>query len=144
MVTASARLPYGAPVPKPERFPTVGGGSQKAISDAGGADGLIRGIFTSVGEGPQGRAGRPQGSHLVTVQASLVPSEQRELSSEGFSALWQKQVPEMAGLDVLSFSSQAQGPGAGAAVNVQLTSNDLNVLKQQLLRWQISFEAINL
>ncbi|MBM74290.1 MAG: cobalt-zinc-cadmium resistance protein [Proteobacteria bacterium] len=131
VVTASVRLPYGAPSAKTREVSQIlEEAAQRAIVDAGGSEGLVRGIFTSVGEGPEGRAGRPQGSHLVTVQTSLIPSEQRELSSEEFSALWQKQVPELAGIEVLSFSSQAQGPGAGAAVNVQLTSKDLKVLEE--------------
>ena len=41
---------------------------------------------------------------------------------------WLENVPTLAGVENLSLRTQLQGPGAGAAVNVQLSSNNLDML----------------
>ena len=96
----------------------------------GGNEGLVRGMLTRLGEGAESRTGRPQGSHLVTIQVSLVPSEQRDLSADEFADLWLSKVPTLAGVDNLSLKTQVQGPRAGVAVDVQMSSNNLDMLAQ--------------
>lgn len=131
VVTAAARLPYGSPV---EQTKDVGEKLEQAafetIEELGGNEGLVRGMLTRLGEGAESRTGRPQGSHLVTIQVSLVPSEQRDLSADEFADLWLSKVPTLAGVDNLSLKTQLQGPGAGAAVDVQMSSNNLDMLAQ--------------
>ena len=138
LVTATARLPYGAPLERTERVRAALEESLSttitALSDpdeARGAD--IAGIYTRVGEGPSG--GGPgggqaaTGSHLVTVEVNLVASSERDFSSQAFGDRWKTETPALAGLEALSFSSST-GPGAGAAVDVQLSHSDTAILAE--------------
>ena len=131
VVTASARLPYGTPVGQTATVQRALEASAMETVASFGDDTLFRGMYTTLGQGP--RAGGPgggsaaQGSHLVTVEVQLSPSEERDLSSLEFAARWSELTPPMAGIDALKFQSST-GPGAGAAVDVQLTATSTSVL----------------
>ena len=126
LVTASAQLPYGAPV---ERTSAVQRELERAASatiDELGRDG-VRGVFSRLGEGPMQRGPRETGSHLVTVEVELVPTEEREFTSARFADAWAARVPELAGVESLLFNTST-GPGSGAAVDVRLSHPDTEVL----------------
>jgi len=131
VVTASARLPYGTPVGQTASVQRQLEASAMEAVGSFADDSLFRGMYTTLGQGP--RAGGPgggsadQGSHLVTVEVQLSPSEERELSSKQFAERWSQMTPPMAGLEALKFASSS-GPGAGAAVDVQLTASDTETL----------------
>jgi multidrug efflux pump subunit AcrB len=130
-VVASARLPYGAPPELAERVrDALEQSGRQAMKDMGEPT-AVRGMFTRLGEGPAGRGPRaPEaatGSHLVTVEIGLVPSEQRHFESAALSAAWSKRMPELAGVESLIIS-HTFGPGAGADVGVQLSHTDTEVL----------------
>ena len=93
-----------------------------------GGSGSAGGI-SGVGRGGPGGGVASTGSHLVTVQVNLVPSGERELSSQGFGDIWKEKTPEIAGLDALLFGSSS-GPGAGAAVDVEISHPDEATLAQ--------------
>jgi multidrug efflux pump subunit AcrB len=131
VVTASVRLPYGTPV---ERTAEVTRILQKAANETVeqfGGESIKRGAFTLVGEGPRGRGpsagAASQGSHLAVVELGLVPSEQRDFSSQLFADEWRAKLPPIPGVEALTISSAA-GPGAGKAVDVQLSHRDSRVL----------------
>lgn len=130
-VTAAARLPYGTPVSETEKVRrALEDAANASLEDFGGAL-YARGMFTRLGEGaaaqgPNG-GGSESGSHLVTVEMNLVPSEDRDFSSAEFAAAWQKHLPPIAGLEALTISG-ASGPGAGAPIAVQLSSRDEDTL----------------
>ena len=63
----------------------------------------------------------------MSIEINLVPSEERDISAVELSNLWAKNTPTLPGVQALTFDSSA-GPGAGAAVNVQLTHRDTDVL----------------
>ncbi len=128
LVSAAARLPYGVPIERTEQVQrALEQGAREAIEELGG-DAVVRGTLTRVGEGPLLQGGfRNVGSHLVTVEVSLVPSEEREFSSEEFQAAWRSHTPEMAGVQSLVYSAST-GPGAGAALDVRLAHRDTEVL----------------
>ena len=127
-VTVSARLPYGPSAQDADRVREVLEQSLAQAIEASGAPEIIEGQLTLMGSGaaggggPGGGAGAT-GSHLVTVQVHLVPSGERELSSKAFGDIWKEQTPEIPGLDALVFGSSA-GPGAGAAVDVEISHPD--------------------
>jgi len=131
LVTASARLPYGAPIARTEAVRQELQRSLEATITELGAEDDIRGVYTRLGEGPvQGGPGGGRseaGSHLVTLEVNLVGSTEREFSSKEFGNAWKTATPPMAGLDAMSINSSS-GPGAGAAVDVQLSHKDTAVL----------------
>ncbi len=123
VVVASARLPYGAPI---ERTLVVREALEKAAEEAvqaSGGDGIVRGLFTRVGE----VSGNETGSHLVQVELALVSSEARDVTSQEVASRWSKAMPPMAGIESLQISA-GMGPGAGAPVNVQISHADNRVL----------------
>lgn len=130
IITVSAKLPYGAPIAETQRIQLVlENAANETIEDLGGAEGLVRGMYTSLGEGAVGRAGAATGSHLVTLQVALTPSEAREISSKSFSDNWQARIPSLSGVESVKFSSST-GPGAGAAIDIQISAVDLDTLSE--------------
>ena len=128
IVTVAAKLPYGAPVTETYRVQReIEEAASKAIEELGGSENLVRGMLTSLGEGPIGRGGAPIGSHLVTIQMALTPSESRTITAKSFSDAWQGNIPSIAGVESLSFSSST-GPGAGAAIDIQISADDIDTL----------------
>ncbi|MFZ9888637.1 MAG: efflux RND transporter permease subunit, partial [Myxococcota bacterium] len=127
-VTASARLPFGAPesLAKSVRD-TLERSAQDAVEVHGGSV-HFRGMFTRLGESPpRGFAPAETGSHLLTIEVSLVPSGQRSFSAADFADTWRKKTPPVPGLESLVFNSST-GPGAGAAVEVQLSHESTQVI----------------
>jgi multidrug efflux pump subunit AcrB len=133
VVTASARLPYGTPVEvTAEVQQTLERSAMRAVEDLGGKEGLFYGMYTSLGSGPKrggpGGGTGESGSHLVTVEVQLTPTEERpDVSSADFAAAWTGHTPPMAGVEALKFNSSS-GPGGGAAIDVQLSHTDTRVL----------------
>ncbi len=130
VVMVQARLPYGAPMSQTltvqqalERAATT------ALSELGATE-QSRGLYTLVGEGPAQRFGPAEsGSHLVTIEQALVPSDERDFSGEEFSSLWASHTPALPMTEAVIFESSV-GPGAGAAVDVQLSHTDTAVLER--------------
>ena len=130
-VVAEARLPYGAPVELTERVQRqLEDAAARTLADLGAAD-VPRGTLSRLAEGPiaGGPAGgrSEKGSHLSTVELKLVPSEERTITSAQIATAWREHVPPLAGIESLSISGSS-GPGSGAAVDVQLTHPDIDVL----------------
>lgn len=131
LVTASARLPYGAPVARTEAVRQQLQRSLDAAIAELGAEQDIKGVYTRLGEGPiaggPGGGRSDSGSHLVTIEVNLVGSTEREFSSKAFGEAWKTATPALAGLEAMTFNASS-GPGAGAAVDVQLSHADTAVL----------------
>ena len=137
LVTVTARLPYGTPLERTvEVLKQLEIAADEAIADLGAEDKVL-GLFTRVGELPArrgpGLAVGETGSHLLALEMELVSSEEREFSSLQFAQAWSKHTPPLNGVDALSFQSNV-GPGAGAAVDVQLTHPDTEVLAEASAR----------
>ncbi len=124
VVTVSVRFPYGTPLARTEEAAKVlETAAFQAIEDSGG-EGIVRGMFTRVGEGVPRRHGTQDvGSHVASIELELVPTDEREVSSEEFSRRWEEHTPEIFGVESLLFESSS-GPGAGAAIDVQLSHPD--------------------
>ncbi len=131
VVKASARLPYGTPIEQTAQVREVLEATAMVAIDQHGGDAIFTGMFTKLGQGAStgGPGGGPgtTGSHLVSVEIELVGSELREVSSKQIGDTWSELTPEIAGVEALSFVSSS-GPGAGAAVAVQLIHRDTDVL----------------
>jgi multidrug efflux pump subunit AcrB len=124
VVTAAARLPYGAPAEQSAALRRVlEEAGARAIAESGG-EAIREGTFTRVGEGPPPRNGPPEvGGHLVTVELALVPAGERHVTASDVARAWQAALPPFPGLESIAFTYDI-GPGHGAAVDVQLTHPD--------------------
>jgi multidrug efflux pump subunit AcrB len=132
VVTASVRLPYGAPLQQTRTVrEQLEAASAEALAEVGGQD-IVVGMFSRIGEGR--RAGGPAGggaeigSHLVTIELELVPSAERDVSADEVATAWAAAMPSVPGLESITFSA-ASGPGAGAAIDMQLSHPDQAVLE---------------
>jgi multidrug efflux pump subunit AcrB len=130
LVSASARLPYGAPTEATEQVREVVEASLAKTIEELGPD-TVRGIYTTVGsppvvEGPGPTDGRT-GSHLLGVQVYLVPSEDRNYGTKEFTKVWERNTPAVPGVEALAFKDD-WGPNAGAAVDLRLAHPDSDVL----------------
>lgn len=132
LVSASARLPYGAPSENTEKVrEALERSLEQTIEELG--PGTVRGIYTTVGtppvvEGP-GPAIFSTGSHLLGIQVYLVQTDERDYGANDFTSTWAKNTPEIAGVEALSFSD-AWGPNAGAAVDLRLSHPDPDILAE--------------
>lgn len=131
-VTVAVKLPYGAPLEQTEGVREVLERSgQRAFEKLGGRDELVRAVYTRVGEGiatkGHGGSDRAGGSHLLTIEVTLTPSSKRAATSAEVAGTWAELTPELQGIESLTFNHN-MGPGAGAAVDVQLSHPDQEVL----------------
>jgi len=134
VVRVNARMPYGAPAAQADQVRRVlEASARQALKQTTDQD-VLNGMMTLMGEGPAARmapggGGGTSGSHLLTIELELVPAEEREVTSKQIADAWAAATPPLAGLEVLSFESNV-GPGAGAAVAVQLASTNSLALEQ--------------
>ncbi len=131
IVVASARLPYGTSVERTREVEAILEVSAEAATDELGRE-FVSGRFSKVGAGADDPgAFRPaeSGSHLTSVSLQLVSSDDRPFSSKEFREAWEANTPSIPGVEAVTFSA-AGGPGAGAAVDVQLAHRDEEVLAE--------------
>ena len=91
-----------------------------SAADESEGGGLVKGTLTRLGEGPLARGPREAGSHLVTVEAQLVPTEERDIGAVDFGGVWDDFTSAFPGTEALVFSAAA-GPSAGAPIALQLS-----------------------
>lgn len=137
-VTASARLPYGAPLEATDAVRVALEASLEQTIEAtatewtsGDRSKVLRGVLTQVGQGFGGFGGVPgeTGSHILAIEVGLVTAEQREFGAKAFSDDWAGRSPSFAGVDALVFNSNT-GPGSSVAVDVQLSHTRTEVLAE--------------
>ena len=115
---ATAVLPYGSAVEKTQAVQQMlVAAAQRLIADHGGSQ-LAQGIFAEI-EG-----------NTTEVRIYLVPPDVRPLSTARLATLWRQQVGLLPGLESLKFESDAGGPGRGAAIAVELSHRNVEVLAQ--------------
>ena len=130
VVTATAKLPFGAPYAQSkivcENLERAATGVLKEMD----AQYASKGIFSLVGMDLQSvRSGAA--SHLCSSQVYLVSSSQREFSSAEFSRRWRLAFPQSNQLESLSFKYQTgPGSGSGGSVEVRLAHSRIDVLEK--------------
>jgi len=113
---ASVTLRVGAPltdIRKAER--KIISGAQ-AVIDAHGDETLSTGIYSTVKD------------NSIEVRAFLTDPKIRPISTKEFTTLWREKTGAIAGAEALSFQSNRGGPGSGAALTVELSHSDTEVL----------------
>ena len=118
-IDAEIELPYGVSMEEVKAIARrVGEGGLRAVEKNGGREILV-GVRTDIGR---------RGSNTAEVSITLVPQNQRSITTREFSVLWRQEVGEIAGLEKLFFDYLV-GPGGSAAINVQLTHPDPGTLE---------------
>ncbi len=114
---ATATLPFGSAFEKTERVERrLVSDAQKLAAGAGG-DALVEGIYASID------------GNVAQVRVYLTPPDVRPISTAAFADRWRKRVGPVPGIESLRFESDAGGPGRGAAITVELSHSDLQVLQ---------------
>jgi multidrug efflux pump subunit AcrB len=118
---ASLTLPYGVPVEltqeKSERLVKAA----RRVAERHDSEKQVEGIFVEIGE---------EGSHSAQVRVFMTEPEIRPVSTEQFTREWREEVGAMAGIENLRFASDTGGPGSGAAITIELSHLDIDVLEQ--------------
>ncbi len=114
----TAVLPYGSPLSQSttvrDRLVTAANG----IAEHNGGNALIEGVFALIEE------------NRVEVSAYLTDPDVRPLSTAEVTRLWRERVGQIPGLESLQFQSDRGGPGSGAALTVELSHRNIDVLEQ--------------
>ncbi len=120
----SITLPYGSPIEKTEAVvKIVTKNARKVAAEHPNGEQLIKGVFSQIGK---------DGTHTASMMVYLADPEIREkiMSTEVFSQRLRKITGSLVGVDSLLFESDAGGPGAGAALTIELNHQDMKVLEQ--------------
>lgn len=119
--TAEAVLPYGSPIQRTEAvMRRLYDGARKVIDESGHPE-LVEGVYAELGE---------EGSHSLNMRVYLAPPKIRDkiMSNQDFTDRWREVVGPIAGLESLSFASDAGGPGRGPGLTVELSHRNIDVL----------------
>ncbi|MEA3408983.1 MAG: efflux RND transporter permease subunit, partial [Candidatus Eisenbacteria bacterium] len=114
----TAVLPYGVPL---ERAREVRGLLEEAagrIIDEHGGDRLSEGIKGRVNE------------NMIEVTVYLTDPDERPMNTFRFTGLWREEAGQIPGLEMLRFEADRGGPGAGAALTVELSHRDVETLNR--------------
>jgi multidrug efflux pump subunit AcrB len=114
----TAVLPYGVPL---ERAREVRGLLEEAagrVIDEHGGDRLSEGIKGRVNE------------NTIEVTVFLTDPDERPMNTFRFTSLWREETGQIPGLEMLRFEADRGGPGAGAALTVELSHRDVETLNQ--------------
>jgi multidrug efflux pump subunit AcrB len=114
----TAVLPVGSPMSKVRVVQDRLSDAMKAVAAENGSDRLLKGIFSNINE------------NQVKVKAYLTDAGVRPLNTGEVTRLWRKKLGPVVGLESLLFESDGGGPGSGAALTVELSHSDIQVLDQ--------------
>jgi multidrug efflux pump subunit AcrB len=118
-VDAEIELPYGVSMEDVKRVVRqVEQGGMRAVENSGG-QAILVGMRTDIGKGE---------SNAAEVSITLVPQNERAITTRAFSTAWRKEVGEIAGLEKLFFDFLV-GPGGAAAITLELSHPDPKILE---------------
>ena len=112
----TAVLPYGSAVEKTLDVQRIlVQMAQAAVAQNGGRQ-LSEGIYARID------------ANEAQVRIYLTPPDVRPISTAALTRIWRKKVGRLPGLESLKFESDAGGPGRGAALSVELSHRNIEVL----------------
>ena len=112
----TATLPFGSPLSKAEQVCKKLVASAQQTAKANGDKELVEGIFALIDE------------NVVEVTVYLTNPDIRPISTTEMTQLWRKQLGPIPGLESLRFEADRGGPGGGAALTIELSHRDIDVL----------------
>ena len=111
-----AELPYGSPLQNTLAVRDQLISAATDLVEDNGGDRLSRGILAAVNE------------NEVTARLYLTDPGVRPLSTTEVTRLWRERVGQIPGLESLKFLSNQGGPASGAALTIELSHRDVDVL----------------
>jgi multidrug efflux pump subunit AcrB len=112
----TATLPYGSPVSKAEEVCRKLVTTAEQTARENGGEKLVEGIFALIDE------------NVVEVTVYLTDPDVRPISTTEMTQLWRERLGPIPGLESLRFEADRGGPGRGAALTVELSHRDIDVL----------------
>ncbi|MEJ2137734.1 MAG: efflux RND transporter permease subunit, partial [Desulfofustis sp.] len=112
----TAVLPAGSPMEDARLVQEKLVGGMKAVAAGNGDSQLLQGIFALVDE------------NRVEITAYLQPPGVRPLDTGSVTRLWREEVGPILGLESLRYESDRGGPGGGAALTVELSHRNTDIL----------------
>ncbi|MFO7654823.1 MAG: efflux RND transporter permease subunit [Candidatus Krumholzibacteriia bacterium] len=109
-----------------------------------GAPSIFEHTFTTIGSqprvsmGPHGGSGSDGGAHLLEVNAELVSSADREMSSSALARRWRELTGPIPGAVAVSFSADLFGGGKALQVQLSSSSTDDLVAAAQRLKQELA------
>jgi multidrug efflux pump subunit AcrB len=123
---ATAELPYGSPVEKTEAVRDRLLAAARKVAEENGGDRLVVGMDSKIGG-----AGRElSGPHVLKINVYLAGADVRPITTQQYVDKWRTEVGDVVGLEVLSFASDRGGPGAGNALEFELSHSDTKILER--------------
>ena len=113
----TAVLPFGTSVNRTTEVEKLLVQKGKEVVEKNGGNELTEGIYASVN------------NNEAQVRIYLTPPDKRPVSTARVTQLWREATGEIPGLESIKFESDAGGPGRGAAISVELSHRDINVLE---------------
>jgi multidrug efflux pump subunit AcrB len=112
----TATLPYGSPISKVEKICQQLVEAAEQTAEANGGEELAKGILALIDE------------NVIEVAVYLTDADIRPISTTELTQLWRQRVGAIPGLESLRFEADRGGPGRGAALTVELSHRDIEVL----------------
>lgn len=112
----TAVLPFGSPEERSLEVRDILLNSADEVVNNHGGDALSKGVFVVINE------------NEVEVTIYLTDPDIRPIGTAEVIRLWRSQTGQIAGLQSLRFESDRGGPGRGAALTVELSHRDIDVL----------------
>ncbi len=112
----TATLPYGSPISKAEQVRKRLLTAAEDVVKANGGEKLSDGIFALIDE------------NVVEVRVYLTDPHVRPISTTELTQFWRERTGPITGLESLLFESDRGGPGRGAALTVELSHRNIDVL----------------
>lgn len=115
---ATATLPYGSPASEMVRVRDQLLSGIKKVAEDNGGDQLLESSYALIRD------------NVVEINGYLTPPAIRPLSTGEVTKLWRKATGPIIGLQYLRYESDRGGPGSGAAISVELSHRDIDILDQ--------------
>jgi multidrug efflux pump subunit AcrB len=116
MVTAT--LPFGTAFEKTEKVQQMLVRAAQEVVAENGGNALMEGIFANIND------------NKAVVRIYLTPPDKRPISTAKITERWRERVGGIPGLESILFESDAGGPGRGAAITVELSHKNIDLLEK--------------
>ncbi len=116
MVTAT--LPFGTAFEKTEKVQQILVRAAQEVVAENGGKALMEGIFANIN------------NNRAEVLIYLTPPDKRPMSTAQITERWRERVGIIPGLESILFESDAGGPGRGAAITVELSHKNIDLLEK--------------
>jgi multidrug efflux pump subunit AcrB len=116
VAVVTAILPYGSPMSKAIEVRNYLEKAANEIAGQHGGESLLEGVFAVID------------NNKVEVLMYLTDPTLRPLHTSEVTRLWRERVGQIPGLESLQFTADRGGPGSGAALTVELSHRNIDIL----------------